>query len=196
MRFSREMIVVAVVDRKISTSDHRMAASITTSKFSPVGRGPHKSICTRLQGEVGITEGHRGTGGGVGISAWQTLHSFTRHSACSSMCGHHTLVRKACFRRTMPRCDSCVISSVRFLRSFGITILVPRTRIPSVDVSSFATFQYTLSRLSSGHLPERIASMTHLISGSSWEACLISSRDRARGIAYATIASTYSSAMS
>ena len=60
------VIMVDVVLFRIITSGHRVHASSHTSKLSPVGKGPHKSICMSCQGLSGMAVGLRGSGAACG----------------------------------------------------------------------------------------------------------------------------------
>ena len=53
MRSSFKIVPLTVVDGTMSTSGKREYASITTRTYSPVGKGPQKSICTVCHGEGG-----------------------------------------------------------------------------------------------------------------------------------------------
>ena len=182
-------MALVVVERSISTSGHRVAASMTTRRVSPVGRGPHRSAWSLLHGASGIVEGLRGTDGGGGISAWQAPHMRTNASASVSIPGHHTLVRRSCLSLTIPWCDSCAMSNVCLRSARGITIRFPRRRIPFVVDSSSLTRRYALSSSSLGHSLVVSAFITRCISRSACDDDAISSLVNARGMALSSTAS-------
>ena len=50
-----------VVERRIATSGQRVHASSQTSRLSPKGKGPQRSMCTSCHGLPGITVGLSGS---------------------------------------------------------------------------------------------------------------------------------------
>ena len=98
----RWLIITAVVVFRITTSGHRVHASSHTNRLSPVGNGPHKSICMSYQGLFGMVVGLRGSGTAFGAIDWHGQHDLIINSISRSFPGHHTFSLTICLVRTIP----------------------------------------------------------------------------------------------
>jgi hypothetical protein len=82
---------------KIITSGHRVHASSHTSKLSPVGKGPHKSICMYVcmscQGLSGMAMDLRGSGVACGAIYGNGKHDLIIDSISRSIPGNHMFSR-------------------------------------------------------------------------------------------------------
>ena len=100
--FRRLIITADVVVSRITTSGHRVHASSHTNRISPVGNGPHKSICTSCQGLFGMVVGLRGSGAAFGAIDGHGKHDLIINSISRSIPGHHTFSLSICLVRTIP----------------------------------------------------------------------------------------------
>ena len=82
------MVDLADVEVTISTSGNRLYASMTTSKYSPVGKGPKKSMLTVCHGAGGNFVIFNGSGRAAGPVAWQAKQCLIIFSVRSSIPGN------------------------------------------------------------------------------------------------------------
>ena len=91
--FGRTAFAETVVST--STSGNRLNSSIITRRYSPVGKGPQKSVATSFQGAHGRWVILSGSGGGwlPEVAAWQERHARMVSSTIVSILGNQTFER-------------------------------------------------------------------------------------------------------
>ena len=86
----------------MSTSGNREYASMTTRRYSPVGKGPQKSMWTMH----GVGDICSGSGFVLGLLGWQARQPFSSVSTSWSIPGNHIFSPSNCFVLTRPWCPS------------------------------------------------------------------------------------------
>ena len=85
-----------------STSGYLEYSSIATNAYSPVFKGPLKSIAMCSQGPLGSSVDVIGSWHGVSTAAWQGAHTFTSFSTILSIPGNHIFDLRNIFDLTNP----------------------------------------------------------------------------------------------
>ena len=99
-----------------TTSNHLEWASMTTRSIS---KGPAKSMCNVIQGQVGQDHGSNGEVGREGRSCWHSQHSLTICSISWSVLGHHTRLHARAFILETPGCPPCRSTKTYFPAWWG-----------------------------------------------------------------------------
>jgi len=123
------------VERRIATLGQRVNASSHTSRHSPEGKGPQRSMCTSCHGLAGISVGQSGSAVGLSATDWQGRQALTIVSTWFMIPGHHTFSVTICLVHTIPWCPSCALERVAWQRACGMTIREPRKMTQSLTHS-------------------------------------------------------------
>ena len=126
------MVDLAEVDMTISTSGNRLYSSRTTTRSSPEGSGPRKSIPSsfhRVLGGVVIFRGSSRSALPV-VAVWhgKQLSTFSLTMLPKPENQTFSLMRR--FVYTIPWCSTCARSTALSLIAFGTTIQFPLSKIP------------------------------------------------------------------
>ena len=105
-------------------------ASSQTSKLSPEGKGPQRSMRTSCHGLAGISVGQSGSAVGLSETDWQDRPALTIVSTWFTIPGHHTFSLTICLVRTISWCPSCALERVACQRALGMTFQEPCRMTP------------------------------------------------------------------
>ena len=144
------MIQAADVVPTMSISANREYASITTSKYSPEGRGPQKSMWTVCQGSGGKGDIWRRSGRLLGSFSWHAMHLSIIFLTTSSIPGKQIFSQHSCLVFTKPWWPSwsCAIE-ISLSRSAAGTIMQLSRRMMYVELLTVSSCWTCLNRFSS-----------------------------------------------
>ena len=92
-----------------------------TNRLSPVGNGPHKSICMSCQGLFSMVVGLRGSGAAFGAIDWHGKHDLIINSISRSITGHRTFLSPSAWYEQLlgAHFSKCLHEDIQVVRSLS-----------------------------------------------------------------------------